>query len=264
MFDAPAEFRWKIRLGEGGSLGFKGGVLGGEAGSRNGRDELADALAAFANFSGGVLVLGVSEEPRAVTGIPREHLDAVMQYVVELVRDAVDPPLVPHVEALELPSVDGRMRPVLNVQILRALESGRVPPACRTLGARDGRRRPRPAVRATWSVGREVRPVGHRGRLPLDDLSPRLVDRFVRPAGGDRTAALVKWHMIAEAQAGGASPHRRRAAVRDALAAAVAAAGVHPVGGLPRRQRGCGATITALSIRRQGQRRADQRSDQVC
>ena len=108
-----------------GSVGCRGPGHGEEvflAGDRikgPARDQLADELAAFANSSGGVVVLGVSDEPRAVTGIPLEHFDALERYVSEIANDSITPRVVPLIEKLELPDADGRMRPVLKVEIPR-------------------------------------------------------------------------------------------------------------------------------------------------
>ena len=101
--DAAAELLGKIRLGEDSFLEFKDVFLSGGRIKGPGRDQLADELAAFANSTGGVVVLGVSDEPRAVTGIPIEHLDAVERYVSEIASDSITPPLLPLIEKLELP-----------------------------------------------------------------------------------------------------------------------------------------------------------------
>ena len=170
------------------------------------RDELADALAAFANSAGGVLVLGVSDEPRGVTGIPIDHLDRVERHVADIATECITPPLVPVVEKLELPDADGQMRPVLKVEIPRGLCVHRSPGGYL--------RRVGDSVRE-MDTAALVRLFGQRGQLDamfdrqvvvdasLDDLDPRLVDRFVGPVdGGDRTAALVKLDMVAEDEAG--------------------------------------------------------------
>ena len=77
MPDAAAEFLWRIWLGEECFPEFKEVFFadGGIKGPR--RDQLADELAAVANASGGVVVLGVCDEPGAVAGIPIEQIDAV-------------------------------------------------------------------------------------------------------------------------------------------------------------------------------------------
>ena len=91
--------------------------------------------------------------------------------------------LLPLIEKLELRDADGRMRPVLKIEIplrvLGASESGWVPAPCRKLEASDGARGACPAVRAAQPITR----VGQFDRqvvaeASLDDLDPRLADRF--------------------------------------------------------------------------------------
>ena len=117
MPDTAAECMREIQLGEDSSLVFAEVVLAGDRVEGPAGDALADELAAFANSLGGVLLLGVSDGPRAVTGIPLEHLDAVQRYVIEIADHAITPPVVPLIEKLELPDAGGRMRPVLKVEI---------------------------------------------------------------------------------------------------------------------------------------------------
>lgn len=199
-----------VRLGQDGSQEFMRVSCAGTRIKEPSRDKLADKMAAFANASGGVLVLGVSCRTGCVTGVPPDALDAVMQYVREVARSAIDPPLLPIIEKLELPDADGRMRPVLKVEIPRGLRVHRSPGGyVRRIGD---------TVRELDTVAL-VRLFEQRGQLDarfdrqvvedasLDDLDPRLVDRFVGPAdGGDRTAALAKLDMVAEDEGGVARP----------------------------------------------------------
>ena len=70
MSETPEQLADRIRLGEDSSLELKEVTVsrGRITGPR--RDQRADELAAFANASGGTLVLGVEDRTRRVTGIP--------------------------------------------------------------------------------------------------------------------------------------------------------------------------------------------------
>lgn len=111
----------KIRLGEDTflelkELRFVGGKLRGPT-----QDVLADELAAFANGLGGVLLLGVQDQPRTVVGIPLELLDMVEGLLREACEMSVKPPLAPIIERLTLPDALGVEQPVLRVAVSRSL-----------------------------------------------------------------------------------------------------------------------------------------------
>jgi ATP-dependent DNA helicase RecG len=54
--------------------------------------DLAAELVAFANFAGGVVLLGV-EDDGSIAGTTRENLE---EWVAELCRSKIDPPLIPY------------------------------------------------------------------------------------------------------------------------------------------------------------------------
>ena len=202
-----AECIREIQLGGDGSLAFAEVVLAGGRIERPGRDALADELAAFANSLGGVLWLGVSDAPRAVTGIPLEHLDTVQRYVVEIADDAITPPVVPLIEKLELPDAGGRMQPVLRVEIPRGFFVHRSPGGY-LQRAGTSKRLMETAVLARLFEQRSGSGGGQFDvqvveDATLDDLDPRLVDRFRGESGDDdRTTALSKLDMVGEDAAG--------------------------------------------------------------
>ena len=207
MSDAAEEFLRKIRLGEDSFLEFKEVFLAGGRIKGPGRDQLADELAAFANSTGGVVVLGVSDEPRAVTGIPIEHLDAVERYVSEIASDSITPPVVPLIEKQKLPDADGRMRPVLKVEIPRGFFVHQSPGGyLHRVGS--SKRQMESAVLALLFEQRSQSRGGQFDRqvvaeASVHDLDARLVDRFRGEiSGDDRTTALSKLDMIREDDAG--------------------------------------------------------------
>ena len=118
----------RIRLGEDEGLELK------EVRFRNGkvegpkRKDLADEFAAFANSQGGLVVLGVNDVTRKVTGIPIDRLDAVEDLVRETCNDSVRPALEAGIYRHELPvSLESGIEepristPVLLVRIPRSL-----------------------------------------------------------------------------------------------------------------------------------------------
>lgn len=127
MFDSTEELLDKIRLGEDNALELKRVRLRGAKVVGPRRDELADELAAIANTSDGVCVLGVDDTTREVTGIPLAALDAVEALVREICQDSVTPPLRVRILRLELPTASGGSSPVLRVDVPRSLFVHRSP-----------------------------------------------------------------------------------------------------------------------------------------
>ncbi len=131
-----AELIRRIRLGEDSALEFKRVTLAGGRVSGPKRDGFADELASFANAKGGVVVLGVDDRTRTVTGIPLDDLDAVEGWVREICNDSVTPPLDADVYRREWRDAAGRPAAVLRVDVPRSLFVHRSPGGCfRRLGS---------------------------------------------------------------------------------------------------------------------------------
>ena len=117
-----------IRLGEDGGLELKEVHFKGQKVEGPKRAELADEIAAFANSQGGLVVLGVDDKTRRVTGIPQDRLDAVEDLVREICNDSIKPPLEAGIyrRELQVSSDPGSQepntsRPALLVEIPRSL-----------------------------------------------------------------------------------------------------------------------------------------------
>jgi predicted HTH transcriptional regulator len=120
MFDSNEELLAKIRLGEDSLLELKSVRWKGERIVAPARDDLADELAAFANATDGVVVLGVDDR-RQIEGIPLERLDGVEALVRVVCQDSIKPPLLVHIVRRFLPDGKGVERPVLQVTVPRSL-----------------------------------------------------------------------------------------------------------------------------------------------
>lgn len=90
-------------------------------------DGLADELAAFANAQGGLLVLGVEDRTQEIFGIARTDLGAVEQWLSNLARDRVDPPLQFITRHIELPDSTGVLQFVIAIEVSRSLFIHRSP-----------------------------------------------------------------------------------------------------------------------------------------
>lgn len=121
MFNTRSELLEKIRLGEDGLLELKEVRLAGDKIRGPSQADLADELAAFANSSGGVLVLGGEDQSRDVIGIPLKRLDDVEALLRQACEDAIKPPLAPMIERMTLPDITGAEQPVIRVAVARSL-----------------------------------------------------------------------------------------------------------------------------------------------
>ena len=111
----------RIRLGEDSALELKRvSVIKSRVTAPHRRD-IADELGAFANGSGGDLVLGVDDTTRDVIGIPLDSLDAVETWVREICNDSLNPPLDATIRRVELSNAAGELVPVLLVGVERGL-----------------------------------------------------------------------------------------------------------------------------------------------
>jgi predicted HTH transcriptional regulator len=121
MLGTRGELLEKIRLGEDSFLELKEVHFAGDKVRGPEQRDLADELAAFANSRGGVLVLGLRDQPREVVGIPVPLLDAVEGLVRQACEDSIRPPLAPLIERMTLPDAAGAELPVLRVEVSRSL-----------------------------------------------------------------------------------------------------------------------------------------------
>lgn len=110
-----------IRLGEDGALELKAvHFSGAEIDGPMPRD-VADEIVSLANSRGGVLLLGVDDKAREVTGIPLDRLDKVELWLANLLQDLIDPPPLVDVRRLELPDRAGELKPVIRVHVPQSL-----------------------------------------------------------------------------------------------------------------------------------------------
>ncbi len=211
MAETPEQLAQRIRLGEDSALEIKEVTIahGRVTGPR--RDQLADELAAFANANGGTLVLGVEDRARRVTGIPPAHLDAAERLVADTVQDSITPPLDADIRKLELPGPQDAPVAVLRVDVRRGLSVHKSPGGyLRRIGSSKRQMEPEYLARLFELRGRSrLRDYGTQAiaAASVDDLDPRLVDRFRGEiSDDDRATALLKLDMVAEEESGARRP----------------------------------------------------------
>ena len=212
MLETPEQLAARIRLGEDSALELKEGVtFSGDRITGPRRDQLADELAAFANAVGGVLVLGIEDRTRRITGIPLSHLDAAERLVAEIAQDSISPPLVAEIHKLELPGPDAALIHVLRIDVPRGLFVHQSPGGyLRRIGSSKRQMEPDYLARLFEQRSRSrMRDFGTQVIVgaSVDDLDPRLVDRFRGEiSDDDRATALLKLDMVAEDESGTRRP----------------------------------------------------------
>ncbi|MBI2264293.1 MAG: putative DNA binding domain-containing protein [Armatimonadetes bacterium] len=121
MFDTREDLLTQIRLGEDNRLELKAVAFRGDRVAGPHPDGLADEIAAFANSSGGVLLLGIDERTRKPHGMSIEQLTALEHWLQGVCNDRIKPPPLIRIEKWELPDAAGYPAPVLKVDIPRSL-----------------------------------------------------------------------------------------------------------------------------------------------
>ena len=92
MSYSQEELRDLLERGEDNRCEFKEVDFRGTKPTAAQRDQWADEIVAFSNATGGLLLLGATDDGQ-VQGISREQLDHVEQMVVEVCRDTISPPV---------------------------------------------------------------------------------------------------------------------------------------------------------------------------
>ena len=121
MANDVGELTGRIRLGEDSALELKRVMLAGSRVDGPSRHDFADELAAFANTRGGTVVLGVDDRTREIEGIPLAGLGAVEGWVREICNDSIKPALHADIYKTELEGADGRIVPIIRIEVPRSL-----------------------------------------------------------------------------------------------------------------------------------------------
>lgn len=210
MYDSKKELLGKVELGESTFLELKEVRFVGSRISSPTRDSLADELAAFANGSGGVCLLGVEDTSREILGIPVDNLPAVESFIREICNDSITPPIIPVIDFVRLPTATGEDVPVVKVDISRSLFVHQSPGGyLYRIGSSKRRISPEYLARLLQQrsqsriIAFDEQPVSN---ASLGDLAPELYNQFRTSRTDDSTNWLSKLHMTAEDESGELRP----------------------------------------------------------
>lgn len=194
------ELIYQIRLGEDSSYEFKSLTVKGQKVESPQRDSIADELAAFANSSGGILVLGVNDKTREVEGIAQEHLDRFEQWLTNLAQ-AVNPPVLIETRLVEIPDRQGNAKPLIWVKVPKSLFVHRSPNGYYHRVGSTKREMPPELLARMFQQRSMARLIRFDEQIvpnaALDAIDPALKTRFLRDGLPERMQ-LKKLYLIAE------------------------------------------------------------------
>jgi predicted HTH transcriptional regulator len=121
MYDSIEELLTKVRLGEDATFEMKTVRFSGSRIIGPARDDLADELASFANTAEGVVLLGVDDKTKDITGIPVEKLEMAEAFVRDICNDSIKPPLLARIVRMEMPDSTGQLKPIIRIDVPRSL-----------------------------------------------------------------------------------------------------------------------------------------------
>jgi predicted HTH transcriptional regulator len=172
----------QIALGEDSVLELKDVEFSGNKVIGPHKDGMADELAAIANTVSGVIILGVDDKSREISGLPPEKLDIVEGWLRSICNDSIDPPLDCVIRKLIVPDRQGVDKVILRIDVPRSLFVHKSPNGYfRRIGS--SRREMKPEVLARLFQQRsQVRLIRFDEQIvpgtSLDDLNPKLWNRF--------------------------------------------------------------------------------------
>lgn len=164
-------------------------------------DGLSDELAAMANASGGLLVLGVDDRTREIIGLPLEHLDRAETWLTAICTDRIQPPLDIVTRHLTLPDATGTPVPVITVEVPRSLWVHKSANGYFRRVGHAKRELTPDALARLFQQRSQARLIRFEeqtvpGCTP-DDIDALLVRRFLHPDEGEIPEQLERLHLLA-------------------------------------------------------------------
>ena len=195
-----SEILEKIAAGESSAVEFKELEFRGEEVSSPKRDSLSDEIAAFANSRGGVLIFGVSDKEKQITGV--KHPQSVISFVSEICSDSMEPPLMDfYVDSIAVPDELGEEKALVYVEISESLWLHK---SKNGYFYRHGNRKKEMTTEQVLRVGqsRSQARIIPFAEQPVPNTSPevlseKLYARFIR-SDGDRDDWLHKRRILVE------------------------------------------------------------------
>ena len=191
----------RIRLGEDSTLELKKLVLREDGKSIEPHpDGLSDELAALANAKGGMLIIGVDDKSREITGIPIDQIDRVETWLTAICNDRIKPPLDVVTRHVELPNAQGVSQPVIVVEVPQSLWVHQSANGYFRRVGHAKRELPPDALARLFQQRSQARIIRFEEQdvphCDFDDLDALLLRRFVKQDQGDAITQLGRLHLL--------------------------------------------------------------------
>jgi predicted HTH transcriptional regulator len=191
----------RIRLGEDSTLELKKLVLRDDGKTMEPHpDGLSDELAALANARGGMLILGVDDKNREISGIAIAQLDRVEAWLTAICIDRIKPPLDVVTHHVELPDTQGVLQPVIVVEVPQSLWVHQSTNGYFRRVGHAKRELPPDALARLFQQRSQARIIRFEEqdvpRCDFDDLDALLLRRFIKPDQGDVLTQLGRLHLL--------------------------------------------------------------------
>lgn len=177
-----SELLQKIALGEDSTLELKIVFFNGDKVTGPHRNAMADELAAMANTTTGIIVLGVDDRTREIQGIASEKLDIVESWIRSICNDSIEPPLDCVIRKLIVPNQQGEEKKIIKIDVPRSLFVHKSPSGYfRRIGSSKREMRP-DALARLFQQRSQTRLIRFDEQIvpgtSLDVLNPKLWSRF--------------------------------------------------------------------------------------
>ena len=120
MFDSNEELLQQISLGEDSAIAFKNIIFSDNKIIEPDINTIADEFASMANANSGVYIFGVDDKSKTITGIPKEKLDCVEQWLQGICIDFIEPQLFCRIRKIPL-TIDSEIKCIIRVDIAKSL-----------------------------------------------------------------------------------------------------------------------------------------------
>ncbi|MDP2751035.1 MAG: ATP-binding protein [Rhodocyclaceae bacterium] len=201
------QLQQRIRLGEDSTLELKKLFLRDEGKTIEPHpDGLSDELAAMANAKGGLLILGVDDKTREISGIAMAQIDRVEAWLTALCNDRIKPPLEVVTHHVELPDAQGVLQPVIVVEVPQSLWVHQSANGYFRRVGHAKRELPPDALARLFQQRSQVRVIHfdeqHVFGVSYADFDPLLVNRFTCEDQDAPQVQLQRLHLLRETDEG--------------------------------------------------------------